>query len=56
MSRTVLWKLTAGNHTFQETEIEKRKKGEEYIARLKSDGEKVLNVKEENGYLVITLE
>lgn len=54
--RTVLWKLTAGNQPFQETAEEKRKRGEEYIKKLTKEREKILEVKEEDGFLKITLE
>lgn len=54
--REILWKLTPGTMPFQETELEKLKAGEDYIKKLKKEGEKVLEVKKEDGFLKIILE
>lgn len=54
--KTVLWKLSAGDKPFQETADEKRKAGLEYIERLKSDGENIVSVDEENGYFIIKID
>ncbi|MDD5728508.1 MAG: hypothetical protein PHV59_08100 [Victivallales bacterium] len=54
--RTIIWKLNTGSHPLQETLEEKRKRGLEYIEKLKADDEKVLEVIEENNQLRIILE
>ena len=50
----IIWKLKAGRGANQETSEVKRKAGEEYIARIKSDGVKILNVEDKEDYLLIT--
>lgn len=52
----IIWKLTAGRGANQETPEEKRRAGNDYIARLKSDGVKILKVEDKEDYLLITTE
>lgn len=51
-----MWKLAAGEGMGQETSEQKKKLGLEYIAKLKSDGEKIIKVEEIDGYLKIYIE
>lgn len=59
--RTVIWKLepvflkTGGKTSIVESAENARKSGEEYIQRLKDDGEEVLSVEEVGNKLVIML-
>lgn len=53
--RTTIWNLIPGNKTDQETAEQKRQAGLEYIEKLKKE-DKVIDVKEENGKFIITLE
>lgn len=54
--RTVIWKLTPGTQSGQETAQEKLEAGIAYIDKLKSEGEIIKEVKNEGDKLVILLE
>lgn len=62
MSRTVIWKLNdvvslaSGKPEVIESESQARIAGNEYIQKLKDEGENVIEVKEQGRKLIITLE
>lgn len=53
--KVVYWNLTAGTKQNQETKEQKRKLGNDYIERLKNDGEEIIEVIEEENRLKIVL-
>lgn len=54
--KKVIFIYRSGGKPGQQTEEEKRKAGLDYIEKLKADGEKVIEVKEENKQFLILIE